>query len=1038
MPEADAVTTQLGAETVASVAQCSLALFEHLRDGAAFHQLVCDASGRPIDYRILDVNHQYEQHVGLRRSEIAGRLASEVYKTAPFLEEFSAVGLGGAARQLECYSVSLQRHFAISVVPLGKPTFAVIFSDITQRKREVDELRRNQTALRALLDNLPFLAWLKDNEGRYLAVNRAFAERCGQPSVEAILGKTSREVWTTKIPIGYLEDDVTPASPHSQRVIEFRPSDGAETRYLEICSSPVQSEDGTTIGLAGMARDITENRRAEEARLESERKFMQVFDLAPDPISVTLPEGDFLYANRAFCDFTGYTFQELLAGSVTQLGIWQSPEKRAEAVALLMQHGRFERLEVKLRGRNGKTYCMECSAVVSELEGRRVLIQALRDVTEQRLAEERARVASDTLAQYFELIPDPICIADQNAVFLSLNPAWEQVLGHSIEHLKGSAYLNYIHPDDLAPTREAIRRLDAGQPVIDFRNRYRHANGNWRWLEWRSIQDVQGKVYGVARDVTERIREEEALRAAERAASKSREQLLRVSELAQIGHFVIETETGQTSWTPELYRILGRDTDTLPTVSAIREAVSGADLALFDQAMSRANQTGSPQRLRLRVVRPSGEHRHCLTIIERDSTESGNCRLLGLVQDLTELQRSEEERRKLELQVMLAQKLESLGVLAGGIAHDFNNLLTSILGNIELALCELPPDHPACSYLDDVDTVGRRAADLCRQMLAYSGKGRFVVQSLAINDLVREMGHLLSVSISKKSSLVYRLAPHLPSIVADVSQIRQVVMNLITNASEAISHENGTITLSTGVVDCDAAYFKNVVGDNSEHAPGRYVYLEVQDDGCGMDPETLGKIFDPFFSTKFTGRGLGLAAVLGIVRGHRGALLVQSTQGDGSAFRVLIPAFEAPAASLDTAKSDPEKWTGSGVVLLVDDEASVRNMTRNLLQRAGFEVLCAADGLEAIELYQSNSDRIRLVILDMTMPKMDGETCFRELQQIAPNVQVILTSGYDEQSVVEGFIHRGLAGFVQKPYKASDLLSKIRHVLENAARSTRS
>ncbi|HMA92796.1 MAG TPA: ATP-binding protein, partial [Polyangiaceae bacterium] len=320
-------------------------------------------------------------------------------------------------------------------------------------------------------------------------------------------------------------------------------------------------------------------------------------------------------------------------------------------------------------------------------------------------------------------------------------------------------------------------------------------------------------------------------------------------------------------------------------------------------AMSSASQTGTPQRLRLGVVRPSGERRHCLTIIERDSDAEGGGRILGLVQDLTELQRSEEERRKLAVQVILSQKLESLGVLAGGIAHDFNNLLTSILGNAELALCELPVGHPACSYLDDVEIVGRRAADLCRQMLAYSGKGRFVVQSVAINDLVREMDHLLSVSVGKKTSLTYQLARDLPCVMADVTQVRQIVMNLVTNASEAIAHEGGAIVVSTGVIDCDEGCFKDVVRDNTTHAPGRYVYLEVRDDGCGMDRETVEKIFDPFFSTKFTGRGLGLPAVLGIVRGHQGALRVRSTVGHGTTIQILLPAFDAIDATLESGRS---------------------------------------------------------------------------------------------------------------------------------------
>jgi CheY-like chemotaxis protein len=378
---------------------------------------------------------------------------------------------------------------------------------------------------------------------------------------------------------------------------------------------------------------------------------------------------------------------------------------------------------------------------------------------------------------------------------------------------------------------------------------------------------------------------------------------------------------------------------------------------------------------------------------------------------------------------MQSQKLESLGVLAGGIAHDFNNLLTSILGNADLASTELSPENPARQYLDDIENVSRRAADLCRQMLAYSGKGRFVVQPISLNEIVREMAHLLGVSISKKVVIKYNFFPDLPSVMADATQMRQVVMNLITNASEAIAEVSGVVTLSTGVMDCDDEYLKGVVGDSDLHPAGQYVFLEVADTGCGMAPETLNRIFDPFFTTKFTGRGLGLAAVLGIVRGHKGALRVYSEKGRGTTFKILLPAHHQGALSPGAVVNSAGPWRGKGLVLLADDEESIRSMGRRLLERAGFEVATAADGQEALSLFAQHRERIRLVILDMTMPHLDGEACFRELRRVDPSVKVIMTSGYNEQDITSRFVGKGLAGFVQKPYKADDLLPMIRTVL---------
>ncbi len=408
----------------------------------------------------------------------------------------------------------------------------------------------------------------------------------------------------------------------------------------------------------------------------------------------------------------------------------------------------------------------------------------------------------------------------------------------------------------------------------------------------------------------------------------------------------------------------------------------------------------------------------------------------GVARDVTERKqaeqkalRAEEERRKLELSVLQAQKLESLGVLAGGIAHDFNNLLTAILGNADLVSANLSPDHPALPFLTDIELATRRAADLCREMLAYSGKGRFVIQPVSLNVLMSEMGQLLSVSTSKKATLTRIFAADLPSVMADATQIRQVVMNLITNASEAIGDSEGTITLRTGAVWCDRDYFADAIGDSERHVPGQYAFLEVTDTGVGMEAETLERIFDPFFSTKFAGRGLGLAAVLGIVRGHKGALKVSSQPGKGTTFRVLLPAHAAAVEPSEARPVSARDFRGHGLVLVADDEAAVRTLARNILERAGFRVMTAVDGQEALELYRQHGRDIRLVVLDLTMPHLDGQACFLAMRELRPEAKIVMTSGYSEHEVVAHFVGKGLAGFVQKPYDADLLLGKIRDIL---------
>jgi PAS domain S-box-containing protein len=427
------------------------------------------------------------------------------------------------------------------------------------------------------------------------------------------------------------------------------------------------------------------------------------------------------------------------------------------------------------------------------------------------------------------------------------------------------------------------------------------------------------------------------------------------------------------------------------------------------------------------ITRSDGTERPICISTSIVSGGTGEVHVLALIQDLTERRRVEEEHRKLETQVQQAQKLKSLGVLAGGIAHDFNNLLTAILGHANLALLDLPPESPARQDLREIEKVSHLAADLCKQMLAYAGMGRFVVETLNLSHLVQELSHLLQVSISKKAVLRCRLAEDLPVVEADAAQMRQVVMNLVINASEAIGDRDGYVDVATGLLECDEAYL--LAGHMPDTPPsGLYVYIDVSDTGAGMDPATQARIFEPFFTTKFTGRGLGLAAVQGIVRGHRGTIRVHSVPGAGTTFRVLFP-VSAGATLSSAQKTSEELWRGSGTVLLVDDEEPVRNVAKTIVERCGFTVLAATDGREAVRLFQQHSDDVSCVLLDLAMPHMNGAETFRELRRIRPDVRVVVASGYSEQEILRHFAGQHPAGFIEKPYRVTELSAKLRSVL---------
>jgi nitrogen-specific signal transduction histidine kinase/CheY-like chemotaxis protein len=403
--------------------------------------------------------------------------------------------------------------------------------------------------------------------------------------------------------------------------------------------------------------------------------------------------------------------------------------------------------------------------------------------------------------------------------------------------------------------------------------------------------------------------------------------------------------------------------------------------------------------------------------------------------DLTDRKRSEQERLELERRLLHAQKLESLGVLAGGVAHDFNNLLMAVLGNLDLALRKVPPDSPARLNIEQSAQAARRATDLTRQMLAYSGKGSFIVKAMDLSELVEENTHLFRSSVARTATLDVRLGRSLPSIEADAGQVQQVIMNLITNASEAIGDASGRIIITTGEQECDARSLKQSRNADAP-PPGRFVYLEVSDTGCGMDEQTMQRLFDPFFTTKSPGRGLGMSAILGIVRGHRGAIFVESSPGRGTTIRILFPALAGrraeSSAPATVRTAEAEAPAVSGKVLVVDDEEIVRMVCRDMVEALGLSVLTAVDGREAVDIFTKHADEIAVVILDLSMPNMDGMAAFQELVRLRPGVRVILSSGYDELDSIKRLSGQGLAGFIQKPYSLQNLSEALEKAVRNA------
>jgi PAS domain S-box-containing protein len=639
------------------------------------------------------------------------------------------------------------------------------------------------------------------------------------------------------------------------------------------------------------------------------------------------------------------------------------------------------------------------------------------------------RAGDDRFRTLFEDAIDGLLVADVETRRLLLgNARICSMLGCTGDELTRLSIAD-IHPAECLPRvqedfeRQARNELHVALsiPVLRRDGTVFLADVNAR----STVIDGRPCVLGIFRDASTRLEAERALRLSESKLRQSQ-------RLGGFGHYELDLATAVWTSSEALDALFGIDDSFDHSIEAWSLLVHPDDRAgmvgYFRQEVLGAGHGFDRE---YRIVQPrDGAVRWVHGLGELEFGPDGAVtRMFGVIQDVTERRLAEEERQRFEAGVQQSQKLESLGLLAGGIAHDFNNLLFCIAGNADLAQADLPPDSPAHECLGVIGQASRRAADLCRQLLAYAGKGRVERQRLDLHELIGDTDRMLALGVPRSIDLRRAFAPVLPAVEAEATQLRQVLMNLIINAAEAIGPGNGSITLSTGMMECDRALLDRSRAEAAAPA-GTYVYCEVADSGAGMDAATVERMFEPFFTTKFAGRGLGLAAVLGIVRGHGGGILVDSAPGRGTRVRVLLPVAGQPAAPVVTAPVPPSGWRGHGTVLVVDDDEPVRHVAQRYLERLGFRVEAAADGDEALaRLGNAAAGPIACVLLDLNMPRLDGAETLRRMKESGLEIPVVLASGFDEHDLARRFAGRGVAGFVQKPYRQEDLAECLRATL---------
>ncbi|MCC6420516.1 MAG: PAS domain S-box protein [Gemmataceae bacterium] len=922
--------------------------------------------------------------------------------------------------------VPLEAHSRL-VYEDGKPVSVQgVARDISARRAAETAQRAEAETFKLLFVRNPQPMWVYDNETlAFLEVNeRAVAH------------------------YGYTRDEFL-----AMRLVDVRPAEDREAFLAQMATNSVgnmgewrhQKKDGSVICVRINAQrltfqgrpatlvvidDVTAQRRAEEERA----RLTTVVEWSTDVIISRDVEGRYLTWNRGAEAALGYAAEEVLGRRPEE--VFPDGSFSDHHWPRLMAGEVAEEAGMVRLTKDGRRLRLAASFFPLLNERGEVTGAAMiaRDVTEQ----HATRAERALLAAIVSSSPDAVFSTDETGRVTTWNRGAERLFGRSSEGMLGTPIFAAASGSE-EDVERTIAEVVAGR-TVELSTSVTQANTGRLGPVSALIFPVFGTdgqmVCGGAifRDLSEQRAAEDALGESEeryRGIYDNTSDMISLIRVESDGRFVYE------GLNRAYERVSGLST------AVVRGREPGEIMppklaALLTGRYRRCLEAGHALTYEHELDLPANKLTLSTQLVPIRDVQGRICRLAGISRDITEDRRAQEERRRLDRRIQEAQKLEGLSLLAGGVAHDFNNLLVTILGNAGFALMDVAENSPTAEALHDIETAARRAADLTRQLMAYAGRGRLLAEPIDLSQVVQETGRLLGVAISPRAQVEYDLAHGLPLIEGDATQLRQVIMNLITNASDALGDDNGEIRIATALVRLDRATL--AVGSWSEDvSEGEYVSVEVSDTGCGMDPETQARVFEPFFTTKFTGRGLGLAAVQGIVRGHGGAITIASQPGRGTAFRIYLPVRAAGSTSRESVEQRagreqaPTSGRGGLRILVVDDDPGVREVTARMLRSRGFAVVAAEDGMQAVELFARDPAGFDAVLLDLAMPLMDGARTFLALRNLRPGVRVVIMSGKDDgQAVPE--LREGAAAFILKPFLPGDLVTQLLQAVGREAR----
>lgn len=775
--------------------------------------------------------------------------------------------------------------------------------------------------------------------------------------------------------------------------------------------------------------EIEEHKRAEKELRNIQKRYHAVVEDQTEVICRLDPEGRFLFVNDTFCTFFGRSKGELLGTLWTPQAHSDDVERVQTELSLISTRNPIVTIENRIVDARGTERWMQfVNRGIFDSTGNLAEIQCVgRDITDRKEVEARLQESEARFKALFYQAVDGIVFMPIEGTILVVNDAFARMHGYDspreMEHLQ---LTDLDTPESALLAPERLRRMKNGE-ALNFEVKHYRKDGSTFPLEVScQVIESNGKRFylGFHHDITERKEAEKALR-------QSEEKYRALIEGSIEG--VLITEGFDLLFVNRaLLDILGYESFNEMARIPLLNHVGHEFREMIRERIERRESGEVTRRfVEYEVLRKDGATRYVQT--QSSAIVISNKRLTQTtIRDVTELKKAEEERKRFEIRVQQAQKLESLGILAGGIAHDFNNILQIILANINMMQKVVPETNVARSLFERMEESIDRAKELTRQMLAYAGKSSFNVHILDPGNAVQEIVQFIQPLISKKIVLKTEIEKELPSIEADTAQLHQVVMNLVLNAAEASDDDRGgVVTVSVTARHCTEAYLheSRMMPGSPE---GEYICIEITDTGCGMDRETLEKIFDPFFSTKFAGRGLGMSAVLGIMRAHKGAVLVDSVPGVGTTVRIFFPVAGNPVS--DSAKKERDiplsPQRGRGTLLFADDEPDLVDLAQGMLQDQGYTVFTAGNGLEALDIFKTHAEEIECVVLDLSMPQLDGLQALTEMRRIKPGLKAVLMSGYAEQEIQSRVAGEPIDAFLGKPFDMQSVTKILQMLLK--------